>query len=107
MKVSLYGASPDMPDLPPSASVTVAPTPAAWAALAEAGSQIAPIAARVALLRTSARSLPVVSESPPAPGLSWVSAMMTGLLAVLASSIARRTPSSGGEKRAREIALLG
>ena len=33
----------------------------------------------VALLRTSARSMPVVSESPPAPGLSWVSAMMIGL----------------------------
>ena len=38
------------------------------------------MAARVALLRTSARSMPVVSESPPAPGLSWVSAMMIGLL---------------------------
>jgi hypothetical protein len=48
-----------------------------------------------ALLRTSARSMPVVSESPPAPGLSWVSAMTIGLAADFASSIARRTPSSG------------
>ena len=37
MKVSWYGASPGMPDLPPSASVTLAPTPAACAALRRCG----------------------------------------------------------------------
>ncbi len=72
-----------MPDLPPSARVTVAPSPAACAALAASGSYIMPVAARCALLRTSARSMPVVSESPPAPGLSWVSAITIGFVARL------------------------
>jgi hypothetical protein len=95
MKVSSYGASPRIPDLPPSASLMTAPGPAACAACADSGSTITPIAALVAPFRISARSIPVVSESPPAPGLSWVSAMTIGLLARFASSIAWRTPSSG------------
>ena len=70
-----------MPDLPPSASVTVALTPAARAAMADCGSQSMPMAARLALLRTSARSIPWVSDYMPAPGLSCVSAMTIGLLA--------------------------
>ena len=65
-----------------------------------------PVAARWALLRTSARSMPVVSESPPAPGLSWVSAITIGLRAVLASSIACSTPSSGRVDAAVEIILV-
>ena len=84
-----------MPDLPPSANVTDAPTPAACAAAADTGSKITPIAALVALLWSSARSMPVVSESPPAPGLSWVSAMTTGLLRACRDLHGVRTPSSG------------
>ena len=64
------------------------------------------MAARWALLRTSARSMPVVSESPPAPGLSWVSAITIGLFAVFASSIACSTPSSGVIDAAVEIVLV-
>ena len=73
----------------------VAPAPAAWAASAASGSTMRPIAARCAFAPTSARSMPVVSELPPAPGLSCVSAITTGRVALRAIAIARRTPSSG------------
>ncbi len=51
-------------------------------------STITPMAALVAPLASKARSMPVVSESPPAPGLSCVSAMTTGLRALVATFIA-------------------
>ena len=46
---------------------------------------------------TSARSMPMVSLSPPAPGLSWVSEITTGFVAPSAMRIASRTPSSGDQ----------
>ena len=69
-----------------------APEPAAAAA---AASTIRPSAARCAPQASNARSMPVVSESPPAPGLSCVSAITTGRVARCASCIAWRTAASG------------
>ena len=51
------------------------------------------------------RSDPTVSELPPAPGLSWVSARITGRRAPAASRMASRTASSGCKMRAGEIRL--
>src|SRR6185437_3479819 len=60
---------------------TCAPTPARCAAAAASASQITPTAAFVARLSSSARTIPIVFESPPTPGLSCVSAMTTGFAA--------------------------
>ena len=73
----------------------VAPIPAACAARAAAGSMIRPIAARSTPAATRARSMPVVSLLPPAPGLSWVSAITTGFEAPADSRTASATASSG------------
>ena len=61
------GASPGMPDLPPRAMVIADPAPAPCAASAASESTSIPSAARGASRSTSARSIPVVSESPPRP----------------------------------------
>ncbi|KAG1223111.1 hypothetical protein G6F61_015230 [Rhizopus arrhizus] len=42
--------------------------------------------------------MPVVLASPPAPGLSWVSAMTTGRDAPAVKACARRTASAGSRK---------
>jgi len=52
-------------------ALMVAPlSPPRESAFADVGSTITPIAALVAAFRTSARSIPVVSDLPPAPGVS-------------------------------------
>ena len=87
----------------PSESSSVAPGPAAWAARAAAGSNSRPSATRPsrrapARAATSACNSPVVFASPPAPGLSWVSAMTTGRSAPAASAIADSTASRGASR---------
>ncbi|MNJ43646.1 hypothetical protein D3C77_386610 [compost metagenome] len=71
-KRPLRGVSPSMFDCPPSSSSTKAPTPASIATWTAIGSTIRPTAAFLAPLRNSALIMPVVLESPPAPGLSCV-----------------------------------
>ena len=82
-------------DLGADAASSSAPSPASAASAAASGSTIMPITAPSAFAAISARSSPTVSELPPAPGLSWMSARTTGFVALRASRSASATASSG------------
>lgn len=93
--VSLRGSSPGILDWPPRATVIGCPGPAACAAEATSGSQIAPTIARSASASRRARIMPIVLALPPAPGLSWVSAMITGRVDAPAILMASPTAADG------------
>ena len=93
VNVPWKGSTPSGPCLPPRSTVISAPSPAACAASAAAGSAITHITAPSALLRTMASSRPVVSPVPPQPGLSCVSARRR------VCSRSSRSPSPVGRRR--------
>src|SRR5947208_2466188 len=82
-------------DLGADLAIEQRPSPAAVAASAAAGSTIMPITAPLARCAISARNSPTVSDVPPAPGLSWMSARMTGFVAPFDRRSASVTAASG------------
>ena len=96
------GGSPFQPGSAPRDTRRRAPTPASCAAAAVSGSQKTPRTAFGALASINARSSPSVLESPPPPGLSWVSAIIAG---AAADAHRPRRRLGGSENRAGEISL--